>query len=115
MILIYCSVYCRNCQTIPIFFTDFFIQTEKLSIVVPSTGKVDTRRLELFSDVESLRYLLKHPLMTSFLEQILSSLKLRYFLEFLLYLGFVIALFMHMGNRYGVFKVSFVYFFIVFS
>ena len=78
---------------------------EKSSKLVPSTGKVDTRRLELFSEVESLRYLLKHPLMTSFLEQILSSLKFRYFLDFFVYLLFVIVLFIHMGNRYGVFKV----------
>ena len=71
--------------------------------VVPSTGKVDTRRLEYFSDVESLRYLLKHPLMTSFLEMELSSLKIRYFLDFLVYLAFVIFLFMHLGKLIYVF------------
>lgn len=65
---------------------------------IPGTGKVDTRRLEYFSDVDSLRYLLKHPLMTSFLELELNSLKIRYFLEFLLYLAFVIVLFTHLGK-----------------
>ena len=74
--------------------------------VVPSTGKVDTRRLEYFSDVESLRYLLKHPLMTAFLEMELSSLKFRYFLDFLVYLTFVVFLFLHLGNRYGFMKVE---------
>ena len=70
----------------------------------PSTGKVDTRRLEYFSEVDSLRYLLRHPLMTSFLEMELNSLKIRYFLDFLLYLIFVTFLFTHLGNRYGVFE-----------
>lgn len=74
--------------------------------VTPSTGKVDTRRLEYFSDVDSLRYLLKHPLMTSFLELELNSLKIRYFLEFMLYLAFVTVLFMHLGNRYGFLEVQ---------
>ena len=71
---------------------------------IPSTGKVDTRRLEYFSEVDSLRYLLRHPLMTSFLEMELNSLKIRYFLDFLLYLIFVTFLFTHLGNRYGVFE-----------
>ena len=73
------------------------------SNTIPSTGKVDTRRLEYFSEVDSLRYLLRHPLMTSFLEMELNSLKIRYFLDFLLYLIFVTFLFIHLGNRYGVF------------
>ena len=96
MIVMYCAAYDTK---------SLFSLVTTILFDFNHTGKVDTRRLELFSDVESLRYLLKHPLMTSFLEQILSSLKIRYFLEFLLYLGFVIALFMHMGNRYGVFSV----------
>ncbi len=91
---------------------------------LPSTGKVDTRRLEYFSDIEPLRYLLKvplqatlltlndclivfqHPLMTSFLELELNSLKIRYFMEFLLYLAFVVVLFTHLGNQYGFLSVQ---------
>ena len=42
--------------------------------------------------------------MTSFLEMELNSLKIRYFLGFLLYLIFVTFLFTHLGNRYGVFE-----------
>ena len=58
-----------------------------------SSGKVDTRRLEYFSDADNLHYLLKHPVMTSFLEMELNSLKIRYLLDFIFYLAFVIVLF----------------------
>ncbi len=65
------------------------------------TGKVDTKRLEHFSDVDSLHYLLKHPVMTSFLEMELKSLKFRYWLDVILYFGFVVVLFLTLSSKYG--------------
>lgn len=73
---------------------------------IPSSGKVDTRRLEYFSDVDSLHPLLKHPLITSFLELELNSLKYRYLIDFGVYLIFVIILFVHLSNRYGILKLE---------
>jgi hypothetical protein len=63
------------------------------------SGKVDTQRLEYFSDVASLRSLLKHPLMISFLELEMSSMRIWFFLDFFVYLVFVILLFTYLGNR----------------
>lgn len=80
--------------------------TNALSSSPPSSGYVDTRRLEYFSDIDSLHVLLKHPLLTSFLELELNSLKWRYFFDFLFYLAFVFVLFTHLGNRYGIIKVQ---------
>ena len=65
------------------------------------SGKVDTRRLEYFSDIDSLHLLLKHPLFISFLELEMNSLRKWFFLEFLTYLVFVILLFTYLGNRYN--------------
>ena len=64
-------------------------------------GKADTKRLEYFSDVDSLHYLLKHPVMTSFLEIELNSLRLRYVLDFAFYMIFVIVLFFFLSDNYG--------------
>ena len=74
--------------------------------LVPSSGKLDSKRLEYFSDVESLHSLLKHPLLVTFLELELASLRIRYFFDFLLFLLFVICLFLHLGNKYGVFTAT---------
>ena len=63
------------------------------------SGKVDTQRLEYFSDVASLRSLLKHPLLTSFLELEMNSMRIWFFLDFFLYLIFVILQFTYLGNR----------------
>ena len=68
--------------------------------LLKTSGKVDTKRLEYFSDVDSLHYLLKHPVMTSFLEMELNSLRFRYALDFILYLIFVIVLFLFLSDRY---------------
>ncbi len=65
---------------------------------------MDTKRLEYFSDVDSLHYLLKHPVLTSFLELELNSLKIRYFLDFLFYFVFVAVLFIFLSSRYGLSK-----------
>ena len=73
---------------------------------LPSSGKLDTKRLEYFSDVDSLHSLLKHPLLSAFLEMELNSLKIRYFFDFFFFLLFVIVLFTHLGNKYGVFNVD---------
>lgn len=64
------------------------------------SGKVDTKRLEIFAREENLHHLLKSPLMTAFLEMEMNSLKIRYFLDFMLYLLFVIALFFYLSERY---------------
>ena len=64
------------------------------------SGKVDTKRLEIFSDSESMHYLLKHPVMASFLEMELNSLKIRYLIDFLFYLLFVIILFFFLSDLY---------------
>ncbi len=69
----------------------------------PATGWVDTRRLEYFSDVDSLHPLLKHPVILAFIELELNSLKWRYRLDFIVYLVFVVILFMYLSNRYGLF------------
>lgn len=63
------------------------------------TGKVDTKRLEYFSDVDSLHYLLKHPVLNSFLELELNSLKWRYLFDFLFYFAFVLTLFFFLSAR----------------
>ena len=64
------------------------------------SGKVDTQRLEYFSDVASLRTMLKHPLLISFLELEMSSMRIWFFLDFFIYLIFVILQFTYLGNRY---------------
>ena len=64
------------------------------------SGKVDTQRLEYFSDIDSLHLLLKHPLLISFLELEMNSLRKWFFLDFFIYLVFVILLFTYLGNRY---------------
>ena len=65
------------------------------------SGKVDTQRLEYFSDIASLRTMLKHPLLISFLELEMSSMRIWFILDFLIYLIFVILQFTYLGNRYG--------------
>ncbi len=69
------------------------------------TGKVDTKRLEYFSDVDSLHYLLKHPVLNSFLELELNSLKIRYIFDFFFYLSFVVLLFIFLTSRWKTFFV----------
>lgn len=66
------------------------------------SGKVDTKRLEYFSDVDGLHHLLKHPVMTSFLEIELNSLRIRYIFDFIIYLIFVIVLFLFLSDKYGI-------------
>ena len=63
------------------------------------SGKVDTRRLEYFSDVDSLHALLKHPVLMAFMELEMNSLRKWYFFDFFTYLVFVILLFIYLGNR----------------
>ena len=65
------------------------------------SGKVDTQRLEYFSDIASLRTMLKHPLLISFLELEMSSMRIWFILDFLIYLIFVILQFTYLGNRYS--------------
>ena len=65
------------------------------------TGKVDTKRLEIFSEIDSLQYLLKHPVLASFLELSLNSLMIRFFFDFIFYLFFVIVLFLFLSDTYG--------------
>ena len=68
-----------------------------------STGKVDTRRLKYLSENSSFHFLLKHPVMSAFLEIELNSLKMGYVVDFIIYLTFVTILFIHLGNKYGIF------------
>ena len=63
------------------------------------SGKVDTQRLEYFSDVAILRGLLKHPLLISFLELEMNSMRIWFFMDFFVYLIFVILQFTYLGNR----------------
>ena len=67
--------------------------------MMPGSGKVDTQRLEHFSDVDSLHSLLKHPVLMSFLELEMNSLRKWYFLDFITYLLFVVLLFTYLGNK----------------
>ena len=62
--------------------------------------RVDTKRLEYFSDVDQLRFILKHPVLSSFLEMELNHLKTGYIIEFLLYLIFVMVIFLYFGERF---------------
>lgn len=62
---------------------------------------MDTKRLEIFALEDKLHPLLKHPLMTAFLEVELNSLKIRYFFDFVIYLFFVISLFFYLSERYA--------------
>ena len=62
--------------------------------------RVDTKRLEYFSDVDQLRFILKHPVLSSFLEMELNHLKTGYIVEFLLYLIFVLVIFKYFGERF---------------
>jgi len=64
------------------------------------TGRVDTKRLEYFSDISSLHYLVKHPVLSSFLEMELNSLRWRYLLDFFVYFAFVIVLFLFLSSRW---------------
>ena len=70
-------------------------------ISTTGSGKVDTQRLEYFSDVASLRMMLKPPLLISFLELEMSSMRIWFFLDFFIYLVFVILQFTYLGNRYA--------------
>jgi len=63
------------------------------------SGRVDTKRLEYFSDVASLHYLVKHPVLSAFLEMELNSLRWRYLLDFVFYLIFVVVLFLFLSSR----------------
>ena len=62
--------------------------------------RVDTKRLEYFADVDQLRYVLKHPVLSSFLEMELNHLKTGYIIDFLLYLTFVLVIFKFFGERF---------------
>ena len=62
--------------------------------------RVDTKQLEYFSDVDQLRFILKHPVLSSFLEMELNHLKTGYIIEFLLYLLFVLVIFKYFGERF---------------
>ena len=63
--------------------------------------KVDTKRLEHFADVDQFRFLLKHPVLGSFLEMELNYLKTNYIIDFLIYLTFVIVLYKFLGERFA--------------
>ena len=84
--------------------TQHFLLTALLSLwskTISSlgSGKVDTQRLEYFSDVDSLHPLLKHPVLMTFLELEMNSLRKWYLVDFLTYFVFVILLFIYLGNR----------------
>ena len=66
----------------------------------PQRSRVDTKRLEYFADVDQFRYVLKHPVMSSFLEMQLNNLKTGYIVEFLLYFSFVLIIFKFFGERF---------------
>ena len=66
--------------------------------------KVDTKRLEYFGDVDQFRFILKHPVVSSFLEMELNHLKTGYIIEFLLYLAFVLVIFKYFGERFTTIK-----------
>ncbi|TRY68237.1 hypothetical protein TCAL_06841 [Tigriopus californicus] len=78
------------------------LPTKSSKYAMVGSGKVDTKRLEYFSDVDGLHHLLKHPVMTSFLEIELNSLRIRYIFDFIIYLIFVIVLFLFLSDKYGI-------------
>ena len=75
-------------------------ETDKKSKPKKKKAKVDTKRLEYFGDVDQFRFLLKHPVMSSFLEMELNHLKSGYWLQFFIYLVYVIVIFQHFGERF---------------
>ena len=66
--------------------------------------KVDTKRLENFADVAQFRDLLKHPVLSSFLEMELGNLKKGYIFDFIFYLFFVIVIFKFFAERFTSFR-----------
>lgn len=62
--------------------------------------KVDTKRLEHFGDVAQFRDLLKHPVISGFLEMELSNLRSGYVIDFLFYLIFVAVIFKYFAERF---------------
>ena len=63
-------------------------------------GRVDTKRLEYFADIDQYRFLLKHPVLSSFLELELNHLKTGYRIQFILYLIYVIVIFKYFSERF---------------
>ena len=72
-------------------------------------GRVDTKRLEYFADVDQYRFLLKHPVLASFLELELNDLKFGYRVQFLLYLLYVVVIFKYFSERFTSIKDHFGY------
>ena len=70
------------------------------------SSRVDTKRLEYFADVDNYKYLLKHPVLASFLELELNHLKFGYRVQFLLYLLYVIVIFAYFGERFTSIKAE---------
>ena len=70
-------------------------------------SRVDTKRLEYFADVDQYRFLLKHPVLSSFLELELNHLKFGYRVQFILYLLYVIVIFLYFGERFTSIKEHF--------
>ena len=64
------------------------------------SSKVDTKRLEYFSDVDQYKPLLKHPVLSSFLELEQNDLNFRFRMQFFLYLIYVIVIFLYFGERF---------------
>ena len=62
--------------------------------------KVDTKRLEHFGDVAQFRDLLKHPVLSSFLEMELGNLRRGYIVDFIFYLVFVLVIFKFFFERF---------------
>ncbi|XP_023346076.1 uncharacterized protein LOC111715063 [Eurytemora carolleeae] len=66
--------------------------------------KIDTKRLEFFGDVDTFRQLLKHPVLSSFLELQLNNLRTGYIIDFLVYLLYILILYVFFGERFNKLK-----------
>ena len=72
-------------------------------------SKIDTKRLEYFADIDQFRFLLKHPVLAGFLELEQDQLNLKYRLQFLYYLVYVIVIFKYFGERFVSLKQVYYY------
>jgi len=71
--------------------------------------KIDTKRLEYFADIDQFKFLLKHPVLSGFLELELNHLNNGYRLQFIMYLVYVIVIFKYFGERFTSIKQHFAY------
>ena len=69
--------------------------------------KIDTKRLEYFADIDQFKFLLKHPVLSGFLELELNHLNNGYRLQFIMYLVYVIVIFKYFGERFTSIKQVF--------